>query len=117
MAHIYLRYNHTHHVYGTILLHAGRFNTIHVHISAVCTLYWFDICVYFYCFQFQGVQDHITDIMQKMYSKIGTPENCKEMEKEWNDRLTEIDDKLKAFQEAAASHRHHHNPSSDQVNI
>ena len=56
------------------------------------------------CFQFQGVQHDITDIMQKMYSKVGTPENCKEMEKEWILRLAEIDSKLKAFQE---SHVHH----------
>lgn len=53
--------------------------------------------------------------MQKMYSKIGTPENCKEMEKEWNDRLTEIDDKLKAFQEAASHGHHLHSSSSNQV--
>ena len=39
-----------------------------------------------------------------MYSKVGTPENCKEMEKEWNQRLAEIDHKLKAFQE---NHIHH----------
>ncbi len=49
-----------------------------------------------------------------MYSKVGTPENCKEMEKEWNQRLAEIDDKLKAFQD---SHIHHPGSTDTPVSL
>lgn len=32
-----------------------------------------------------------------MYDQIGTPDEAKRSEKEWNDRLIEIDEKLKSF--------------------
>ena len=32
-----------------------------------------------------------------MYNQIGTPEDAKRSEKEWNDRLLEIEEKLKSY--------------------
>lgn len=43
--------------------------------------------------------------MQQMYNQIGTPEDAKRSEQEWNERLFQIDERLKSY------HNLHH-PSS-----
>jgi adenomatosis polyposis coli protein len=48
--------------------------------------------------EFQNVQHKITEIMQQMYSRIGTPEDAKRCEREWRERLEDIDKKLKMYQ-------------------
>ena len=62
--------------------------------------------------QFQGVQHVITDIMQQMYSRVGTPEDTKHLEQDWKERLLEIEERLKAFQK---SHIHHPSSPDSQV--
>ena len=47
-----------------------------------------------------------------MYSHVGTPEDAKHIQQQWDDRLLAIEERLKAFQPP-----HHHSPSTPDSQV
>lgn len=47
-----------------------------------------------------------------MYGQVGTPEDAKHMQQQWDDRLIAIDERLKVFQPP-----HHHSPSTPDSQV